>query len=86
MKFKREYCEACGEETYHRDIGMVPSKIINGDGVPSWVRAAVCNNCGSLTVVEPTEEQLERAEERYMSALKDTGLLSEQEYQTIIEG
>lgn len=44
-----------------------------------WANCAICNECGGLSVLPVTQEQLEQAHSRYLRLLVQEGIMTKQE-------
>lgn len=66
-------------------MGFIPRYLITRvepSGLSSdnnWVKAAMCNECGSISRLHIKEEEYRRAEERYIKTLYEHGLIDEKE-------
>lgn len=88
MKTVQRHCRKCSntpdDETEHKVLGFIPRAIFERDNDGVWVNASVCTECGGLTFKEPTEEEIDQAEERYLSLLVRLNLMSNQERKEIL--
>lgn len=77
-------CNECNGLTEHRVMGMIPAAMLAGDMSIEWVNTAVCSNCGSVNIINPTDKDLCNAEERYIDILADMGFVPEDEKDEIL--
>ena len=87
MRTGHKRCQNCNDVTEHERLGFIPPQVIFGgvdESYSEWVQTDMCTECGSVDVVAPTSEQLDRAEERYMKRLVANGIITEQEAQEVL--
>jgi hypothetical protein len=67
----------CGSDNLI-DLGFIPAQVVTGVEYDiAFCDTWLCEECGSFTVREVDEEDIEQAEEQYVQALIDRDLIEE---------
>lgn len=75
MKKHHSWCRDCSPEvgkTEQVNLGFIPESMLQGSDSDFWFKASICTRCGNIIADEVVEEDVERAEERYINALVET--------------
>lgn len=78
MRIKTEFCHNCGIARDQAVLGLMPTVFTDGDKKPLWKKALLCSECGDLNFDSVTNQEIEQAHERYLKALVELGLETEE--------
>lgn len=88
MKREQRECRDCTTETNstteHIILGFIPRDVFESNPQDYWVKASICESCGSLHFYEITEDDVEWGEERFLSALVESGHMESEEAKEIL--
>lgn len=82
MKTETLQCYACGTETEHVMAGFMPLAFVGRGSARDeydWANCGMCLECGGLSVLPVSDEQLEAAHDRYIRLLVDYGVMTRSE-------
>lgn len=78
MKIKRQFCHNCTGQRDHAVMGMMPVMFTEGKAKAHWKKTLVCSVCGDINYDTVSNEEVDRAQERYLKVLVQLGLETEQ--------
>lgn len=78
------HCKRCGTRTGQYRLGFVPLGMFEQATQREWVNANICLSCESLVPKRITPEEMNQAEERYISSLVQLDIISEEDAEDIL--
>lgn len=86
MKTEQKECKNCEKVTKQKALGFVPVESLKKPNVNTeqWVNTTICSECGSHNVVEVTDSQVRRADEKYLHTLVEMDMLTRQEAKELL--
>ena len=85
MKTENEYCYDCGEKKKHRVAGLMPTFFTQEESGGTWEKVAICTECGNLTPVAVTSDEIQNAHERYLSILVQEEIITEEKKNEVLD-
>lgn len=81
LEESERYCSNCDEHTKHADLGMLPKVFVDDEGKSesTYLNSALCTECTGINFVPVTDEDVEQAYKKYLSALDKYGDVTREE-------
>lgn len=75
-----------GENTDYKEYGVVPAQMLLEDDFdfPFWVKVDIDPETGQLAIKDLDEDDVEKAEERYVSYLVENDIIDENEASDVL--
>jgi len=66
-------------------LGFIPRYMFEQSSSNNWTKASVCVDCGGLNLHEITEQEMDRAEKRFVTVLVNSGHMDKSDARLLLD-